>query len=221
MVNKMIIGIIGEERIYETRKLIVFNDTVSDLILKNGAIPLGLLPTNINASKSLTDEEKESLHVMLNLCSGIILQGGRNIYAYQIEAIKYIKEKNIPVLGICLGMQIMALASGGVKKRFADEFHRQKGQYIHPVIIDEKSKLYSIIKEPEVAVNSHHICYIQSVKDYNVVAKHNDTIEAIELPDKLFHIGVQWHPETMYDYDENMKKLVTAFFEACREFKNQ
>jgi len=220
MTNKVIIGIVGEERIYDARKLIIFNDNVSDLVIKNKAIPLGLLPTNINASKELSQEEKDNLHAMLDLCSGVILQGGQHIYAYQIEAINYIREKNIPVLGICLGMQIMALAAGGTKKRFHDEFHRQKGLYIHPVIIDSKSKLYGIIKETEIAVNSSHICYIDSVKDYIVTARHNETIEAIELPDKLFHIGVQWHPETMFDEDNNMKKLVSAFFEACEQYKS-
>ena len=221
MSNKIIIGIVGEERLYRGKKLVIFNDNVLDLIMKNRAIPLGLLPTNIDVKKKLSQLEKDDLHIMIDSCSGVILQGGKNIYGYQIEAVNYIREKNIPVLGICLGMEIMALSAKGKKERLNDEFHRQGDSYAHPVRIDHASKLYSIIGEDEIMVNSNHICHVEDAGEYVVSSKYDEQIiEAIELPDKLFHIGVQWHPETMINYDDNMNKLVGSFFDASHQYED-
>lgn len=215
--NKIIIGIIGEQRIYSDKKLVVFNDSVLDIIIKYDCLPLGILPTNIDVEKKMSSYDIKKLHTMLDMCNGVILQGGLYIYEYQMEAVKYIKEKNIPVLGICLGMQIMALSNNGIKKRFKDEFHRSKKEYVHKVDVVKESRLYYIIGKESIMVNSSHICYIKEPGDYFVSSQYENIIESIELKDKLFHIGVQWHPEKLIDTDINMKKIVDAFFDACKK----
>jgi gamma-glutamyl-gamma-aminobutyrate hydrolase PuuD len=219
MKNKMVIGIIGEERIYNKHILAVFSDKILDLILKYDAIPLGILPTNVHVEQKLTEDEKQKLYEMLDLCDGVILQGGYNIFEYQIEAVKYIKKKNIPVLGICLGMQIMALSSNGVKKAIIDNSHRQNKKYAHAIKIDKNSKLYSIINKEDLLVNSRHFGYIDNVLEYTISSrsKKDGIIESIELTDKLFHIGVQWHPEDLVNTNNDMKKLIDAFFASCRK----
>jgi gamma-glutamyl-gamma-aminobutyrate hydrolase PuuD len=223
MKNKMVIGIIGEERIYNKQILVVFSDKILDLILKYDAIPLGILPTNIHVEQKLSDNEKQKLYDMLDLCDGVILQGGYNIFEYQMEAVKYIRDKDIPVLGICLGMQIMVLSNNGIKRAIIDNSHRQKKKHAHSIKIEKDSKLYSIINKEDLLVNSRHFCYIENVDDYIVSARSNNDniIEAIELTNKLFHIGVQFHPEDLYETDIEMKKLINAFFEACYKYRGK
>lgn len=220
MQKKIRVGIIGEERIVKKKILVTFSDKILDVLLKYETIPVGILPTNIDVYKELSDLEKQDLYSMIDLCDGVILQGGCYIYDYQKEAVKYIKEKNIPVLGICLGMQIMALSSDGEVGKLKTKSHRKKKKYVHDVNILQSSKLYSIIKKQEISVNSRHFRHVVSAPEYVVAARSikDDVIEAIELPNKLFHIGVQWHPEDLIDSDNNMKQVVDAFFDACEKY---
>jgi len=54
--------------------------------------------------------------------------------------------------------------------------------------------------------------------DYKVSAKCNNIIEAIEKSNKLFNIGIQWHPERTED--EPSKKIFKAFIESCKIYMN-
>lgn len=221
--NHITVGIVGEERIYNKNILVVFNDKILDVILKYNAIPLGILPTNIHAHKSLSNDEKEKLYAMLDMCDGVIFQGGYYIFDYQLEAMKYIRERNIPVLGICLGMQIMALSDNGIRKAIEDNSHRQRKKEAHTITVDDQSKLYSIVKKDKMSVNSRHFYCIENVSNYIVSARssNDNIVEAIELKDKLFHIGVQWHPEDLYETDEEEKRLIDVFFEACHKYRGK
>ncbi len=51
-------------------------DDFRKLIIKNNAVAIGILPTNIDYNKIMSDSEKESFHKILNMCDGFILQGG-------------------------------------------------------------------------------------------------------------------------------------------------
>ena len=92
---KPIIGIISREYYSATNKKIniIYNDIISSVIKSKG-IPIGI-------------PYDEDITKYLELCDGIILQGGDDIDKYNLKTIKILKEKNIPTLGICLGMQEM------------------------------------------------------------------------------------------------------------------
>lgn len=119
---------------------------------------------------------------------------------------KAARERGIPVLGICRGMQMMAVASGGslvqdlpaagyglVHRDAPGTFHD------HGATFSEPSLAAQILGSAMVVNSSHH----QSVDDpgsLTVTGRADDgTIEALEDPDAHFVLGVQWHPEMTDD----------------------
>lgn len=147
---------------------------------------------------------------VLKLCDGIIIQGGSDIYKYHYKILEYALCNNIPLLGICMGHQIIGLYS---EKKDDKDLVKVDNHYklddMHLINIEKNSKLYKIFKD-KIYVNSRHLFKLDDVnKPFRVVAKSDDNvIEAIEYIDNShFVIGVQWHPEDL----ENMEGLYNYF----------
>ena len=198
----MYIGVIGREN----NNRIVFNKEVMNVIEKYNFISIGII-VNFN-----NDSQKEFKRIksLIDLCHGFILQGGTDYYDIDIIITKYLHKKNIPTLGICLGMQTMAMAFNGIMNNI--ENHQSDNLYVHEVDIDKNSKLYSIINKDKIIVNSRHKSYIASTQ-LDTSGKAN-IIEAIEDKNKKFFIGIQWHPETLMD--ENSILLFDNFFKTIK-----
>lgn len=75
------------------------------------------------------------------------------------------------------------------------ENHYSEKDYKHLMKINKNSKLYSILKEDEILVNSFHNYKVPNAGSYEAVGFSNDIIEAVENKENLFNIGLQWHPE--------------------------
>ena len=186
-------------------------------ISSHGGIPIPIVYDN------------KSMNSILEIIDGLVITGGafdidpryysekkkykniliKNIRTeFEIKICKLALKKNIPVLGICGGQQLINVVYGGsliqdIKKDLSSFIeHEQKNprnQVSHSVNLDLKSKLYKIIKKPSIKVNSAHH---QSIKTagkgltINAVAP-DGVIEGIEDQSKKFCIGVQWHPEFM------------------------
>ena len=89
---------------------------------------------------------------------------------------------------------------------------------VHEVTILKNSKLYEIIGKEKIMVNSFHNYHATSNHVYRTVATSSDgQIEALEYPTDTFHLGVQWHPEISYDFDENSRKVIDAFISHAKE----
>jgi putative glutamine amidotransferase len=112
----------------------------------------------------------------------------------------------LPVLGVCRGMQIMAVAAGGVlEQHLPDRIGHQDhspapAEYgVRVVEPREGSRLASLLGD-RLEVNCHHHQGVATHPSYEVAAWSSDgVVEAIESPGSRFHIGVQWHPETGSD----------------------
>jgi putative glutamine amidotransferase len=210
----LIIGILGRPKTID-RDITSFSKAITDVIIDYGNIPLGIIVPTPDVNKNMTDEEINKLHRMIDLCDGIILQGGTDYYEYDLESIKYIYEKNMPLLGICLGMQSIGVFFGG--KLSPVNKHNEVGKnYVHSVKIDKYSKLYSILGSEEIMVNSRHKEALINPTNIKVVGVSDGVIEAVEKNGVLFLIGVQWHPEDMIKYDEQSKKLFERFFDCSK-----
>lgn len=212
------IGILSRPIVSETgRKMFGTYREVSDVILKFGGTPIQLFPPNIKEEDNLSKEEKEELHRVLDLCDGILLQGGSDFYPYDLEVANYTRINNIPTLGICLGMQIMGVAANGKMSHVKDKnTHQSKLKYTHDVLIESNSKLYQIFKTHKIQVNSRHQdCLSDTALDIVAYSK-DHIIEAIEDKTKDFYIGVQWHPESMVFYDFSMDTLFQHFFDSFK-----
>ena len=93
--------------------------------------------------------------------------------------------------------------------------HKKILKYAHEVKIKKESKLYNIFKTDIIKVNSRHKSIVKYT-NLDVVGISNDGyIEALESKNKKFFIGVQWHPESMIDYDEKQNNLFKYFIKSC------
>ncbi len=144
------------------------------------------------------DKLQNIIH-QINLCDGIILPGGDDIYPLELELCKYLYQANIPTLGICLGMQTMACAIDGTLGTLPNLKHKSKETYVHIVNIYQNSLLYKIIKEKKIIVNSRHKDYVTNTKLSISASSDDNIIEAIEDQNKKFFLGLQWHPENLND----------------------
>lgn len=192
-------------------KVMCVYEDIRTSVIESGGIPIGIVPP----SKSL-EEYDNNLNDIIDLCDGIILQGGDTFYEYDKKILEYVYKKDIPVLGICLGMQLMGDFFDG--KLYSCKYHKYPSKkYVHEVYINKNSKLYEIIGKEVISVNSRHkeavldpSCFVSAISDEGI-------IEAIEDRKKKFFIGIQWHPENMYSYDILERKLFDYFIDVCRK----
>ena len=203
-----------------------------DQIVRAGGVPMVLPPV----------DDTEVLINMLEGIDGLVLTGGADYnplwYGEQpekelhtINSTRDLPEllltrlafnRQIPILGICRGVQTMAIALGGnlvqdLKTPLKHGQDAPRSEATHSVTITEGSTLYGLYGQ-ETFVNSFHH---QAVKDcgshLHVVATAPDgVIEAVESTEQKALMGVQWHPEWMGD--EGLK-LFEWLTQRSREFK--
>jgi len=153
---------------------------------------------------------------ILDKCDGVIFQGGTDIYPYHFEILNYCSNNNIPVLGICMGMQIIGLYAN---KQIENDLIKIDNHYDieHKINISENSILYKLFGE-DMVVNSRHNYSIEHIDKPFIVSSRSDDniIESIELIDKEnFILGLQFHPEDL----DNMNKLYNYFIKECLKRK--
>ena len=191
-------------------------------------------------------EKKEDLTELLARLDGILMTGGCDVDpsfygeeksvlcgrtsperdVQEIAAVRYAVENDVPILGICRGIQIMNVALGGtlwqdLQSEGGFENHRcsvPRNEIRHYVILKEGSVLSEIYGKTRLGVNSFHHQSVRGVcEGAGAVAQSEDgVIEAIELSDRKFALAVQWHPEMLYDSAEQ-GKLLRYFVSKCAE----
>jgi len=147
----------------------------------------------------------------LKLCDGIIIPGGSILYPYHYQVLNYAYENNIPVLGICMGHQLIGLYSSNSEEDYLDKVdnHYSLKKEHHLVNFKEGSLLKEIFGS-SIMVNSRHYYKLKEVNEPFVITgtSEDGVIESIEyITDKHFIIGVQWHPEDL----DNMNNLYNVF----------
>lgn len=190
----------------------------ADAVLAAGGLPI-ILPYS---------EDENAPKQAIELCDALVITGGAfdidpELYgvkkrsgllgpvkmgrtAYEQRVLRAALDADLPVLGICGGMQLLAVAAGGsLYQDLGDELpgafnHEQKidpRKPGHKVRIVEGSKLHAIVGAREIQVNSTHHQAVKDAGSAMVCAVASDNVvEAIELPGK-FALGVQWHPELL------------------------
>lgn len=193
-----IIGIISRKMASSSGKIIdVIYQDIMKSVIKSGGIPIGIPNDNI--------------YPYLNICNGFILQGGDDIDENNLKIIKIIKEKNIPLLGICLGMQEMAYFENGI----IYDIPNHKNNTLHEIVIDKSSLLYKILAKEKILVNSRHKSAVSETNLSVSAISSDNVIEAVEDKNHKFFLALQWHPENLYDIDTNARKIFDYFIEVC------
>ncbi len=185
-------------------------------------------------------ESEEGCQRYLDIVDGLLLPGGEDVDPryqnedpvvklgmvnpfrdkFELILAKLAYGRSIPTLGICRGVQVMAISLGGAVHQDISEIqsvkHSQEAPRwatSHKVTIDPSSKLFSWLKSNEVFTNSFHHQAIRKVPDgMKQVATAGDGIcEAIESCDSRLYVGVQWHPEETRVSDDASKNLFDSF----------
>ncbi len=169
-----IIGIISKSQIINNKKFIGCYVNYFKKTCKKNIYPI-IIP-------------EDSDILILSICDGIIMPGGDSVSEFDKKVLEYVIKKDIPYLGICLGMQVM-----GDKLKYVNNHYLKK----HIVNIKKDTLLYDIYKSNKISVNSRHHEAVENTKYFISAVSNDNTIEAIEIKNKKFILGVQWHPEDL------------------------
>lgn len=131
--------------------------------------------------------------------------------------------RGLPCLGICYGMQLLALAHGGrliydlaTDRPTAAQHRLAEADGRHAVQIDAGTRLAQILESEHCDVNSlHHQAVDSPGAGLRVCARSDDgVVEAIETTQTGFSLGVQWHPEKLAS--QTSRRIFAAFVSAAR-----
>ena len=203
-------------------------------IEKFGGIPFPLFHT------------KSNIKDIISLIDAVIITGGnfdihpsfygkknnhsrsiKNIRTnFEIKICELSLQQNIPIFGICGGVQLLNVCCGGTLIQDIKKFnnilleHEQtnpRNETSHSVKINKQSKLYKIINQEKIQVNSAHHQAVNHLGK-NLIASglaHDSIIESIESTEHDWCIGVQWHPEFLITKAD--KLLISNFIESSQK----
>lgn len=145
----------------------------------------------------------------------------------ELEAARWALREGMPILGICRGVQVLAVAAGGslvqdIPSELRDAAHHDVRDFgfdhlCHSITIEPGSHLHAALGARHARVNSfHHQSVLHVPSDFFVSARaDDDVIEAIESRVHPFAVGVQCHPEGMWQTTAPaFQNLFSAFVEA-------
>ncbi len=230
-------------------KIVYLWDQYLAALLQCGAMPV-VLPVTL---------EKALIQNMAERCDGFLLAGGNfdvppELYGQQpkpwlgpvkrdrsqseLLLLREAAKRDLPVLGICGGMQTINVAFGGTlyqdigEERQGSRLHQQKARAdktSHWVTVYPKTMLHTLMgdkttREPlRIRVNSTHhqaVCDVAATLVVNARAA-DGIVEGVESPDHRFLMGVQWHPELLFNRFDRHKSIFNAFVKAAkRRHKN-
>ena len=185
----------------------------ADAIVRAGGVPVLLPPA--------TDDPDAAASAVARI-DGLVVSGGADVDpgqygeephpatakwrpdrdAWELALLTSAAAANLPTLGVCRGMQVMAVAAGGTLDQHTPDLvgheqHSPGGDVFGEIEVatDESSVLRSILG-PEVTVHCHHHQSVRSHPGFEAVAQAADgTLEAMEVEGSRFCLAVQWHPE--------------------------
>jgi putative glutamine amidotransferase len=207
----------------------------AEAVLAAGGIPLILPP-----SQTWRPE-------ILDFMDGLIVSGGEDVEPgrygqtphptvewidpvrdeFEIAIVRYAFERDRPLLGVCRGAQVLNVAAGGTLVQDLASRHQDLGRHsatkldevVHDVEIAPDSRLRDAVGSGRISVNSGHHQAIQAISALlkPVAWAADGVVEAAESPNHSWIVGVQWHPEMLYEHHAEHLRLFEAFVRAALE----
>jgi putative glutamine amidotransferase len=147
---------------------------------------------------------------------------------FELALVREILRRDLPLLAICRGHQVLNVATGGTLVQdlpsvvAGGERHdgaEPRTRRVHPVDVRPGTRLSRAVGEGTVLVNSiHHQAVARLGEGLVASARCPDdgVVEGIEMPGRRFVVGVQWHPESFWAESDTFQGLFDAHVEACR-----
>ena len=205
---------------------------------QSGAVPVVLPPVAPGDAPALLDR-----------LDGILLSGGvdvdpalygqephprlgrinRRRDEFEIALVREALRRDLPILAICRGHQVLNVATGGtlvqdvaslVEGEVEHDGPGPRWRRAHQVEVTSPSRLREILGQDAVSVNSiHHQAVDRIGEDLVVSARcpEDGVVEGLERPRSRFVVAVQWHPESFWSRPDSFQRLFDAHAEACRD----
>jgi putative glutamine amidotransferase len=141
---------------------------------------------------------------------------------FELALVREALRRDLPLLAICRGQQVLNVATGGtlvqdlpseIGSMEEHDARRERWHVAHEVRIAPGTLLRQVLGRDKVSVNSFHHQAVETLGRGLVVsarAAGDEVIEGIEMPDRRFAIGVQWHPEAFWDRPQGFAPLFEA-----------
>jgi len=148
--------------------------------------------------------------------------------AFELALCREALRRDMPTLAICRGHQLLNVASGGtlfqdiasqVEAAVVHDPDQERWERCHDVVLLPGTRLRNILGQERVAVNSFHHQAVKKLGQGLVLSARgcdDGVIEGMEMPDRRFMIGVQWHPESFWDRPQGFQPLFQALVNAAR-----
>ncbi len=233
-----------KEMEHGTFRLHTLNEHYSQAVINAGGIPV-MLPSN-----------NTDIELLLDRLDAVIVTGGGDIDpkefgqtrhekteeidaerdAFELALVHAAVARDMPLFGICRGLQILNVAYGGTllqdipdlvenaqQHRQQDEKVGQDKTFQDALLAEGDHPLRSIVGQQELQVNSfHHQCIGILAPNLRTMAETADgVIEAVYNPDMTFGVAVQWHPELLADNHDEHAAIFRAFVEAANAYRMQ
>jgi putative glutamine amidotransferase len=155
----------------------------------------------------------------------------------ELQLVQWAIQDKKPVFGVCRGVQVINVASGGtlyqdlaaeIAQSIKHDYFPIQGRYerdllSHSVSVDEESRLGRLLGVRRIKVNSMHHQGISQLGNGLVPTAWapDGIIEAVESVNGHYLLGVQWHPEELASTDPRMRRLFATFIQESRHFRRQ
>ena len=239
--NRPLIGISGSHNVADRQMFVRENYMQS--VLRAGGIPV-LLPEI---------EDEETAKAILDRLDGLLLAGGGDVLPsrygeetlpacgeddpqrdiFELLIIPMAIARNMPIFGICRGIQVLNVAMGGTliqdiesQQNIPKKTHQQEppfSQPVHTVCFEKGSIFERITGATEIKANSmHHQAIKKPADGLQVDGRAEDgIIEAMSAKDGSRIFAVQFHPEYLSDHDAHAQRLFDHFVKLSREYQSE
>ena len=221
----------------QDREIFALRDDYVRAVEKAGGLPVVLAPG-----------APEDAPPLLDHLEGLLLTGGADVDprlygeaahetvtrviperdAMEIALCRLALRRDMPLLAICRGHQVLNVATGGTliqdlpsqwKGAVNHDPEGERWSPAHQVRILPGTRLREILGQERVEVNSFHHQAVREPGQGTIVSAYgeeDDVVEGIEIPDRRLAVGVQWHPEAFWDKDGRFQPLFEALVKASR-----